>query len=138
MKYSYTTSLHGGSAVAAGLIGIVLYVIYVIGLWKMFVKAGHPGWAAIIPIYNLWIWLKIAGRPASWFWVAVAAAILSWIPVVGWILGVVWFVMYLLSCFSVSRNFGHDVGYGIGLWLLPFIFVLILGFGGDRYTGARA
>ena len=62
------------------LIMIAIYVVTVIGLWKMYVKAGRPGWAAIIPIYNWWVWVEMIGRPRWWFWALVASVLLSWIP----------------------------------------------------------
>ena len=49
-----------------GLVWLALIVLVLAGWWKMFEKAGQPGWAAIIPIYNLYILLKIAGRPGWW------------------------------------------------------------------------
>ena len=62
------------------IVVIAIYVVTVIGLWKMYVKAGRPGWAAIIPVYNWWVWVEMIGRPRWWFWALVASVLLSWIP----------------------------------------------------------
>jgi hypothetical protein len=83
-------------------------------------KAGQPGWAAIIRIYNLFILLKIVGRPI-WFM----------IPLIN--LGVA-----ILLAIDVAKSFGKSVGFGIGLLLLGFIFYPILAFGDARYLGPAA
>ena len=117
---------------------IAIYVVTVVGLWKMYVKAGRPGWAAIIPIYNWWVWVEMIGRPRWWFWALVASVLLSWIPVVGVILGILMFVLYLMGCLDMAKAFGRGAGTGIGLWLVPFVFAPILGFGDAQYLGPVA
>ena len=117
------------------LIVVAVYVITVIGLWKMYVKAGRPGWAAIVPVYNWWVWVEIIERPRWWFWVLVGSVLLSWVPIVGIVLSLAMFVLYLLGCLDMAKRFGQGTGYGIGLWLLPFVFAPILGFGSARFEG---
>ena len=117
---------------------IAIYVVAVIGLWKMYVKAGRPGWAAIIPVYNWWVWVEIIGRPRWWFWALLAYILLSWIPIVGFILGIAMFVLFLLGCLDMAKCFGKGTGYGIGLWLLSMVFMPILGFGDAQYVGPVA
>ena len=117
---------------------IAIYVVTVVGLWKMYVKAGRPGWAAIIPIYNWWVWVEMIGRPRWWFWALVASVLLSWIPIVGVILGILMFVLYLMGCLDMAKAFGRGAGTGIGLWLVPFVFAPILGFGDAQYLGPVA
>jgi hypothetical protein len=87
-------------------------------------SAGQPGWASIIPIYNLYIWCKIVGRPAWWI-------ILMLIPLVNIIVGIV-------LCIDMAKSFGKGVGFGIGLAFLGIIFLPILGFGSAQYQGAAA
>ena len=120
------------------IVMIAIYVVTVVGLWKMYVKAGRPGWAAIIPIYNWWVWVEMIGRPRWWFWALVASVLLSWIPVVGVILGILMFVLYLMGCLDMAKAFGRGAGTGIGLWLVPFVFAPILGFGDAQYLGPVA
>jgi hypothetical protein len=114
------------AAQAAGLlcqcfIWLVIAVPTIIGMWKIFVKAGKPGWAAIIPIYNFVVLLEIIGRPIWW-------VILALIPCVGLVVQI---IIYL----DLAKSFGKGSGFGIGLVLLPFIFFPILGFGDARYLG---
>jgi hypothetical protein len=144
MDYNYTYESDGGGLFAGVLlliwfvIIIAVYVVTVIGLWKMYVKAGRPGWAAIVPVYNWWVWVEMIGKPRWWFWALVASVLLSWIPVVGIILSILMFVIYLLGCLEMAKVFGRGSGTGIGLWLVPFVFAPILGFGDAQYVGAAA
>jgi hypothetical protein len=89
--------------------------------WKVFTKAGQPGWAAIVPIYNMVILLKIVGRPLWWI-------ILMFIPLVNIVIGI---IVHL----ELAKSFGKGTGFGIGLLLLGPIFFPILGFGSARYLG---
>lgn len=107
-----------------GLVYFALIVLLLVGMWRVFEKAGHPGWAAIIPIYNSYILCKIAGKPGWW-------VLLMLIPLVN-------FVILLLISLEVSRNFGKTSGFAIGLWLLPIVFYPILGFSDARYVAAAA
>ena len=142
MDYSYSYDVESGGMAALLAIYIiaviVIYVIAVIGLWKMYVKAGRPGWAAIIPVYNWWVWIEIIGRPKWWFWALVASILISWIPVIGWILNIGVFVLFIIASIDMAKCFGKGTGFGIGLAFLSFIFAPILGFGDARYVGAVA
>src|ERR1700722_3077522 len=102
---------------------IVVVVVSIAGLWKTFEKAGKPGWAAIVPIYNMIVLLEIAGKPIWWI-------LLLFIPCVN-------IVVLVLVCIDLAKNFGQGAGFGIGLWLLPFIFYPMLGFGSAKYQGVR-
>jgi hypothetical protein len=125
-------------ATNSGLVGIsvVVYVAVIVfeiaALWKIFVKAGQPGWAAIIPIYNLYILLKVIGRPAWWLLLFVIGVI---IPFVGWILLI---VIGIIIAIDLARSFAKSSGFAVGLFLLNFIFIPILGFGESQYVGPAA
>lgn len=114
-----------GGAVAAGIgvIGVVIWlaiiVVIIAALWKVFTKAGQPGWGAIIPIYNAYLLCKIAGKPGWWI-------LLMLIPIVG-------IIIALLVALGVAANFGKGAGFGIGLFFLPIIFYPILAFGDATY-----
>jgi hypothetical protein len=113
----------GGAAggVLFFLIYLAVIVLYIAGLWKIFVKAGQQGWLAIIPILNLYILIKIAGREGWWI-------ILFLIPCINIVVAAIVYI-------DVAKKFGKDTLYGIGLWLLGFIFIPILGFGAAKYQG---
>jgi len=89
-----------------------------VGIWKVFTKAGQPGWAALVPFYNLVVLMKIAGKPAWWF-------MLCCIPVVN-----------LIASIPVAKKFGKDTKFAVGLALLPMVFYPILGLGRATYQGS--
>lgn len=104
---------------------IIFYVIFIALMiaaqWKIYTKAGKPGWACIVPIYNIIVLLEIVGKP--WWWL-----LLMLIPFVN----LVFFIwMYNL----LSKSFGKSEGFTVGIILLPFIFLPILGFGDAVYQG---
>lgn len=90
----------------------------------MFTKANQPGWAILIPIYNFYILLKIAGRPGWWL-------LLFLIPLVN-------LVICFMVALDIAKSFGKGTGFGLGLFFLSFIFYPILGFGSAAYQGAPA
>ena len=113
-----------GAALGAGfmIVWLLVVVLMVAAMWKIFVKAGKPGWAAIVPIYNLIVLLEIAGKPLWWF-------ILLLIPIVGVIVAIMVFV-------EIAKKFGKGVGFAIGMLILPFIFLPMLAWGDAQYNAA--
>jgi len=110
--------------ILGSIIPLVLLIAIIAGMWKVFSKAGKPGWACIIPIYNIIVMLQIVGRP--WWWL-----ILLLIPIVG-------LVIAIIVSIDMAKSFGKGVGFGIGLALLGIIFYPILGFGSAQYQGPAA
>jgi uncharacterized protein DUF5684 len=100
---------------------VAVIVIMFASMWKIFEKAGRPGWEGIIPIYNVYIMTKIVGKPGWW-------VIMFFIP----ILNIV-FMIWLYN--MLSKSFGKEEGFTIGLILLGFIFFPILAFGDAQYQG---
>lgn len=99
---------------------LFLVVVYIAAFWRVYEKAGQPGWAALIPIYNLYIMLKIAGKPGWWL-------LLCLIPIVN-------FIVIILLYVALAENFGKSVGFAMGLIFLSFIFVPILAWGDAVYN----
>jgi len=115
-----------GAGFGAGMFVVWLIIIVLIygSLWKIFEKAGKPGWAAIIPIYNLIILLEIVGKPMIWIlWLL--------IPCVNIV-----FAIWLMNL--LSKSFGKSEGYTVGMIILPIVFYPMLGFGSARYLGPSA
>ena len=107
-----------------GFLMLIVAVAVIAGVWKVFTKAGQPGWAAIIPIYNAYVLLKIAQKPGWW-------RILLFIPIVNIVVGI-------LALAALARNFGKGAGFVVGLIILPIIFYPILGFGDAKYAPQAA
>ena len=123
----YETSSSGGGGIAAligTLVWLAIMVFVIAGLWKVFVKAGKPGWAAIVPIYNIIVLLEITGRPLWWI-------VLMLIPFVN-------IIILILVMIDLAKSFGKGIGFGIGCALLGIIFVPILGFSDAQYVGRSA
>jgi hypothetical protein len=106
------------------LVYLAIVVLEIAAMWKIFTKAGKPGWAALIPIYNIFVWIEITGKPLWWF-------ILLLIPFVNYVI-----IVWLINLTSLS--FGKDVGFTLGLIFLGPIFLPILGFGSAQYKGPAA
>ena len=111
-----------------GVIGLIFVLVYlaiivlmVASMWKIFVKANEPGWAAFIPIYNFVILLKICGKPIWWI-------VLFLIPLVS-------FVAAILIYVSFAKSFGKSTGFALGIIFLPFIFLPMLAFSDATYQG---
>jgi len=127
------------AALAAGLaaffaafffVFLAIGIVTLIGMWKVFTKAGQPGWAVLVPIYNIIVLLRIAGL--AWYWVF--PPLVAIIPILGWIAYLAWVVWVH---HRISTRFGQGVGFTIGLTLLGPIFWLILGFGSAKYIGEQ-
>lgn len=103
------------------IIYLAVIAFMIATMWTIFLKAGKPGWAAIIPIYNMLVLLEIAGKP--WWWL-----LLMLIPVVN-------IVIAVLVFHNLSLSFGKGAGFTVGIILLGFIFLPILAFGDAKYHG---
>jgi hypothetical protein len=112
--------MHAGFFYLTSL-GLAASILVIIGAWKTFQKAGEPGWAALIPIYNYLVILRIVSRP--WWWI-----LLIFIPLVN-------LVIHVIVNVDIAKAFGKGTAFGLGIWLLPFVFFPILGLGEARYTG---
>jgi hypothetical protein len=117
----------GGGAIAAifgigfTLVMLAFVVLMIASGWKIFSKAGEPGWASIVPIYNVIVVLKIGGKPVWWI-------LLFLIPLVNFIIGI-------LLAIAIAEKFGKGTGFGLGMAFLPFIFYPMLAFGDAQYRG---
>lgn len=111
-----------GLGVSFFLIMIAIAVFQIICLWKIFEKAGKPGWAAIIPIYNIIVLLEVAGKPVWWI-------ILFFIPFVNVVIGI-------MVIHGLSTSFKQGVGFTLGLIFLRPIFLAILAFGDYQHDTA--
>jgi hypothetical protein len=118
------------NSAAAGLaagIGLGMVLIFAaIGIfiaaccWKIFTKAGKPGWACLVPIYNIIVLLEIVNKP--WWWL-----LLMCIPIVG-------LIIYIMVIHRVSLSFGKGAGFTLGLLFISIVFVPILAFDNSTYT----
>mgnify|MGYP004495653349 FL=1 len=144
MNYDYSTSytsadlaiagITGGLMVVYGILGCVIGVLGIIAMWKIFTKAGKPGWAAIIPVYNMVVLYQIVGLNPLLLLILIG----SIIPFVNFLVAIAFFVLNIISSIKLSKVFGKGTGFAVGLIFLPFIFQLILAFDKSEYVGVEA
>lgn len=128
MLHTHGTLMPLQSGDGGGTVGfiasIVVLAVVIAGLWKAFEKAGEPGWAAIVPIYNLWVMVRISDN--AWWWF-----VLFLIPIAQ-------IVALIKVSIDVSERFGQGLLFGVGLWLVPVVFWPLLGFGDYEYRSPAA
>ncbi len=137
-NYNYdTTGLTAGESagLAAGIAAIfgvvmlpalIISIVMLIAMWKVYTKLGIAGWKCIIPIYNLWVLYEALGM-APWL------SLVSLIPIVGPVIAV---IAIIIAYIRLSKGFGKDTAYAIGLIFLAPIFMCILGFGSATWNPA--
>lgn len=120
---TYNTAATGLAAIGTTYMVILLAIciISIVANWKIFTKAGKPGWASIIPIYNVYVQFQIAGM-SGWMF------LLLLVPIVNIVVSIMLYV-------NLAKAFGKSTGFAIGLIFLNFIFVLMLAFGSAEYVG---
>jgi len=102
------------------LLALVVYLLFSAPWCPVFAKAGKRWWVALLPVINLLVIMRIAGRPVWW-------VLLLFVPLLG-------IAVWTVVCLDVADRFGHGVPYTIGLVFLPFFFALWLGLGPDVYA----
>jgi hypothetical protein len=108
-------------ALCGVFIAILMAIPPIAGLYGIFTKAGKPGWAAIVPIYNAIILAEVIGKPMWW------GLVMALCPCVS-------FIFWILASLELAKCFGKTGGFAAGLILVPYVFLPILGFNKDRYV----
>lgn len=117
------TAVGAGVSAVYSIIVLVIAVLTLVAMWKIFTKAGKPGWACLVPFYNMYCMYDIAWGNGWLF-------LLTFIPCVNFVVGI-------MMLFKLAKAFGQGTGFGFGLLFLNTIFVLILGFGNAEYIGPQ-
>lgn len=134
---------------------LAMFIIVTIAQWMLFKKAGESGWKSLIPIYSSYIYItKIARKKAIYFWFPILSSLLicilfdfftiqninmnsftmDFITFFTFVIGILDLIIYYLVTISISKNFGHGLGYALGLIFFPYIFLMILAFGNSRFN----
>ena len=119
-----TTELDPAVGIGITVVWLAVAILMIAAMWKIFQKAGQPGWAALIPIYNLVVLLQIAKKPVWWI-------VLMLIPFVN-------IVVFIIVLISLAQNFGKGAGFAFGLMLLPPVFYPMLAWGDAQYQPTTA
>ena len=164
LEYAAGGAVVGGMITTMMIVSLVIWVLLIIAYWKMFTKAGEPGWKSIIPIYSSYVLYKITWTTKDFFiWCGSAVlglvfaqiggysgtgtavrtttsgnetltTIMSILALVALLVCLVWSIR---QCFKMAAAYGKGAGFGFGLLILPTIFTLILGFGSAEYVGPQ-
>lgn len=118
---SVDTEALGAAMGVASVFALILMVIMIVANWKIFTKAGKPGWASIVPLYNMYTLFEVAGMNGWMF-------LLLLVPIVN-------IVMAIMVYINLAKAFGQSGAFAVGLILLNPIFSLILAFGKAQYVG---
>jgi ABC-type sulfate transport system permease subunit len=114
------STLSAATGTASVVVGLLVAVFFIAVMWRIFTKAGRPGWASIVPIYNVIVMLQIVNRPTWWI-------VLMLIPGVNVVIGIM-----VIS--DLAKSYGKGAGFAVGMIFLSFIFYPILAFGGAEYA----
>ena len=115
----YASEISTGPSIVFWIFYFIIAIFMIIVQWKIYVKAGKPGWGCIVPIYSIILMLEIADRPIWWIF-------LMLIPFVN-------FIIAIIIALDIAKAFGKETGFGIGMILLPIIFYTILAFDSSEY-----
>lgn len=118
MQDTYASS---GPGLVFWIVCLVLIIFEIASYWRVYQKAGKPGWASIIPIYNAIVLLEIVGRP--WWWILL------------WLIPLVNIVVGIIVILDLAKSFGKGVGFALGIMFLTFIFIPVLAWGDAQYQG---
>ena len=105
------------------LLYIGIIALMIISMWKIFVKANQPGWAAIVPFYNYYVMIEIAKKPTWWFG-------MMFVPLANIV-----FIIMIIN--GLVKNFGKSEGFTVGVIFLPYVFFPILAFGDAKYIDSE-
>ncbi len=114
-------SLSSGASSTLTIILLIFYVLLVAAQWKIFSKAGEPGWACLIPLYNVFVMFRVIYGSGL-------KCLLLLVPLLNMIVGIAMWI-------RLAQAFGKGLGFAILTLLFPNIFTLILGFGSAEYEG---
>jgi len=103
------------------LAALAASLLIIVAQWIIFERAGQAGWKCLVPFYNMYVLMEISGKPGWWLF-------LLFIPLVG-------VVFLLLAMLSLAKKFSRSELFGLGIFILPMIFLPVLAFGGSEYEG---
>ena len=121
MSENAAYAVAGGVLIVYYIVVLAIAILVLAGMWKMFVKAGKPGWGAIVPFYNMYCLFEMSFGNGWLF-------LLCFVPLVNIVMSIIMYV-------KLAQAFGKSGGFAVGLIFLSFIFIPMLGFGDAEYVG---
>lgn len=131
-----------------GIFGLFILVIWIVSVWKIFEKAGQPGWATIVPIYNAWVYAEVGDKPGWWGLISLLGLALIFADLTSNYSNLVWY-LYLIFFFiglvllikiskGIARNFHRSSDYGYLLTFIPFVGFPMLLLTDAKYKNVRS
>lgn len=123
VSYNYDLGSSSGTGSLGGLflMSSILSLVTIVSQWKVFTKAGKPGWASIVPVYNMIVMIQIAD-------LSLVYLLLFFVPIAN--------IYALFKIYiGIAHKFGKSTGFGVGLIFLTIIFMPMLAFGDAVYEG---
>lgn len=121
MSFDYAEIAQQAQSVIFSIPTLIITILSLVAAWIIFVKAGIPGWASIIPVYNSYVLFKITWGNGWLF-------LLALIPIVN-------IVITVMTMIKLAKAFGKGTLFGWGLVFFNLIFTFILAFGKSEYHG---
>ena len=119
------------------VIVLAITALMIVSTWKIFKKAGKPGWAAIIPFYNTFVMVEVIQRPAWMFWTYLGLSLTSYLPMIGYLTGIGVFIFSIIWALDLAKVFGQSTGFGVANIFFPFVTYPILAFDKNiKYVGS--
>jgi hypothetical protein len=126
----FDTAMFAALATAYLLVVLPILLILIVASWKIFTKAGQPGWTILIPLYNIYVFTKVLSRPKWWI-------LLYFFGIVPYVGSFAVLFVSIIDSFRLAKLFGKAPVFGVGLLLLSVIFYPILAFGSAEYDETR-
>lgn len=126
------------------ILALVIAVLSIIANWKIYTKAGRPGWKCLIPVYNVYVlfdmvwetrqfWIYLAMFAAYYVFMLLGAGVSGIFTIFALLCGIAMLVWSIRLLNHLSACFGHGPWFTVGLLFLNTIFVMILAFGDSKY-----
>jgi type II secretory pathway pseudopilin PulG len=119
------------------VIVLAITALMIVSTWKIFKKAGKPGWAAIIPFYSTFVMVEVIQRPAWMFWTYLGLSLTSYLPMIGYLTGIGVFIFSIIWALDLAKVFGQSAGFGVANIFFPLVTYPILAFDKNiKYVGS--
>lgn len=150
MSYNYIENdlgifegLFAGLAISIAVIALIVLIsgiLVIVAKWQLLEKGNKPGWGALIPVYNTYLFCEIVGINPYWILIVLLSPVLNIITILGSLLVIAVSIYFtILLNVSIAKSFNKDSGFAIGLILLPIVFYPILAFSKDtKYVGPQS
>lgn len=132
LHYTEMMAILMGGIIFLLIIILIFKILYIVGRWNLFKKAGKNGWEAIIPFYNDWIYVEIAGLSPWWFILVIASRInlllnINQIYSIAILTSLFGYFGLFVCNYNISKKLNKDVTVAILMTFFPFVMLPLIG-----------